>query len=142
MRGNSPELFIMPKANLDSRVQRMIEENWEDHEYYCNSDKEYRKDFIQDMERLFLMIETHTIHTVVHAVQVHLEDEIEEDKSELRTGINCLGETIDQLDIECLQEGIEGNQACVDVLKDTLNKLEEIALRDILEADSEVTVGV
>src|SRR5271165_3355583 len=125
----------MVKSNIDRRVQRMIEENWEDHAEYCSSNKGYRRDFIQDMDKLFATIEMHTTHTVLLAVQVHLEEHIRDNEVQLQT------ET-DQEEIEFLKEDNRGCQLFVDELDGTREVVKEIALRGVTEVDSEAAVGV
>jgi hypothetical protein len=122
----------MAKSNIDRRVERMIEENWDDsgggHEEYCESEKGYKRDFIRDMSSLFNTIQEHTLHTVLHGIRVYLEDSIADDARELKT------ET-DQEMIECLEGNIRGCELCLGPLEKCQDELGAIAFRD----DSGVT---
>jgi hypothetical protein len=117
----------MVKSNIDSRVERMIEENWDDsgggHEEYCQSNRGYKRDFIRDMNNLFGIIQEHTLHTVLHGIRVYLEDSIADDARELKT------ET-DQEMIECLEENIRGCELCLGPLETCQDELRAIAFRD------------
>jgi hypothetical protein len=116
----------MVKSKIDSRVERMIEENWDDsgggHEEYCKSERGYKRDFIRDMDNLFNTIEVHTLHTVLFGIRVYVEESIADNARILKT------ET-DQEEIECLEENIRGCELCLGPLETCQDELRAIAFR-------------
>jgi hypothetical protein len=117
----------MAKLEIDRRVERMIEENWDEagggHEEYCQSNRGYKRDFIRDMNNLFNTIEEHTLHTVLYGIRVYLEESIADNARDLET------ET-DQEVIEDLEENIRGCEMCLGPLETCQDELTAIAFRD------------
>jgi hypothetical protein len=119
----------MVKSNIDRRVERMIEENWDEtgggHEEYCQSNRGYKRDFIRDMNNLFNTIQEHTLHTVLHGIRVYLEDSIADDARTIETETS-----LEREDIEDLQENIRGCELCLGPLEKCQDELRAIAFRD------------
>jgi hypothetical protein len=120
----------MAKSNIDSRVERMIEENWDDggggHKEYCQSNREYKRDFIRDMDNLFNTIAEHTLHTVLLGIRVYLEESIADNAQMLESEDTPL----EREDIAFLEENIRGCKLCLGPLETCQDELRAIAFRD------------
>jgi hypothetical protein len=118
----------MAKLEIDSRVQRMIEENWDDtgggHEEYCQSNRGYKREFIRDMDNLFNTIQEHTLHTVLFGIRVYLEDSIADNARTLESDTPLEGE-----DIRYLQNNIRACEMYLGPLETCQDELRAIDFR-------------
>jgi hypothetical protein len=62
--------------------RKLVDENWENHREYRKMEPGYAKCFRKNMDDLFRIMEIHSIHTTLHAMQVFLEHGLREKREE------------------------------------------------------------